>query len=200
MATGSIEVDLSGVEDWQRPLALAFGVVLVLLGVVALSGVATRGGLLLGVFGLPVWLSLVAVVAGLLGVAMSRYAGAGTTFDKVAAGLVLPAVFLLAVVDWALAVGGAALVIGAGALLIAVVVAAVGTILLWGHPLALVFPAVAALAVLDWALSLTGVVQTVAPVTLPTLALLLVLAVAVGAVGFEGGRRMTGRPEPTGQS
>lgn len=195
MATTSQEVDLSGIEDWQRPLALAFGVVLALLGAVSLSGLATMDGLLLGIFGIPVWLALVAVVAGLLGVVMSRYAGAGTTFNKVAAGLVLPAVLFLAVVDWALAVGGLALVAGLVALLLAVVFAAIGTILLWGHPLALVFPAVAVLAIAEWALSLAGIVVSPAPVNLPALGLLALLAVVVGLVGFEGGRRMTGRPE-----
>lgn len=194
MAT-TLEVDLSGIEDWQRPLALVFSVVLVLLGAVSLSGLLTTDGLLLGVFGVPVWLALVAVVAGLLGVAMSRYGGAGTTFNKVAAGLVLPAVLFLAVVDWSLAVGGLALVAGLVALLLAVVLAAVGTVLLWGHPLAYVFPAVAVLAVAEWVLSLAGIVVSPAPATLPTLGLLALLAVVVGLVGFEGGRRMTGRVE-----
>ena len=195
MANTSLEVDLSGIADRQRPLALAFGVVLALLGVVSLSGLLSTDGLLLGVFGVPVWLALVAIVAGALGVAMSRYAGAGTTFNKVAAGLVLPAVLFLAVVDWSLAAGGVALVVGLGALLLAVVFAAVGTVLLWGHPLALVFPAVAVLAVTEWALALAGVAVSSASVTPPTLGLLALLAVVVGVVGFEGGRRMTGRPE-----
>lgn len=196
MANTDLEVDLSGIDDPQRPLALAFGVVLVLLGAVSLSGVLSTDGVLLGVFGIPVWLALVAVVAGVLGVVLSTYAGAGTTFNKVAAGLVLPAVLFLAVVDWTLAVGGLALVVGLVALLLAVVVAAVGTVLLWGHPLAFVFPAVALLAVLDWVLSATGAVSTGAAVTPATLLLLAVLAAVVGAVGFEGGRRLTGRPGP----
>lgn len=195
MANTGLEVDLSGIVDRQRPLALAFGAVLALLGAVSLSGFLSTDGLLLGVFGVPVWLALVAIVAGSLGVAMSRYAGAGTTFNKVAAGLVLPAVLFLAVVDWSLAAGGVALVVGLGALLLAVVFAAVGTVLLWGHPLALVFPAVAVLAVAEWALALAGVAVSPASVTAPTLGLLALLAVVVGLVGFEGGRRTTGRPE-----
>lgn len=195
MANTSLEVDLSGIEDRQRPFALAFGVVLALLGAVSLSGLLSADGLLLGVFGIPVWLALVAIVAGGLGVAMSRYAGAGTTFNKVAAGLVLPAVLFLAVVDWSLAAGGVTLVVGVGALLLAVAFAAIGTVLLWSHPLALVFPAVAVLAVAEWGLSLAGVGISAASVTVWTLGLLALLAVVVGVVGFESGRRMTGRPE-----
>lgn len=192
MASQSTEVDLSGIRDRQRPLALVFGLVLVLLGIVSLSGVLRTDGLLLGVFGIPTWLAAVAAVAGLLGVALSRYAGAGTTFNKVAAGLVLPAVLFLAVVDWALAAGGLALLVGLVALLLAVALAAVGTVLLWGHPVALVFPLVALVAVADWVLSFAGVETPGAAVNLPTIGLLIVLAIVVGLVGFEGGRRMTG--------
>lgn len=193
MAPQSADVDLSGIHDRQRPLALLFGVVLVLLGLVALSGVLTTDGLLLGLLGIPTWLALVAAVAGLLGVVLSRYAGGGTTFNKVAAGLVLPAVLFLAVVDWALAAGGpVALAVGLVALLLAVALAAVGTVLLWGHPVALVFPLVAAVAVADWVLSFAGVSTPGAAVNPPTIGLLVVLALVVGLVGFEGGRRMTG--------
>lgn len=192
MASPSAEVDLSGIRDRQRPLALAFGLVLVLLGIVSLSGVLRTDGLLLGVFGIPTWLAAVAAVAGLLGVALSRYAGAGTTFNKVAAGLVLPAVLFLAVVDWALAAGGLALLVGLVALLLAVALAGVGTVLLWGHPVALVFPVVALVAVADWVLSFAGIETPGAAVNLPTIGLLIVLAIVVGLVGFEGGRRLTG--------
>lgn len=192
MASSSAEVDLSGIRDRQRPLALAFGLVLVLLGIVSLSGVLRIDGLLLGVFGIPTWLAAVAAVAGVLGVALSRYGGGGTTFNKVAAGLVLPAVLFLAVVDWALAAGGLALLVGLVALLLAVALAAVGTVLLWGHPVALVFPLVALVAVADWVVSFAGVETPGAAVNLPTIGLLIVLAIVVGLVGFEGGRRLTG--------
>jgi hypothetical protein len=201
MANPDLDVDLSGISDWQRPVALAVGLVLVLVGAVALTGVSEQLGLdylgddlVLGVFGIPVWLGLTVVVAGLLGILFSRYAGGGTTFDKVAAGLVLPAVLFLAVTDWALAVGSLpVLALGVVTLLLAVVVAAVGTILLWGHPLALVFPVVALLAVVDWAVSLTAIAPVGAAVNLPTIGLLIALAVVLGAIAFEGGRRLTGR-------
>lgn len=193
MAHIGSDVDFSGIHDRQRPLAFVFGAVLAVLGVAELSGVLAADGLLLGVFGIPLWLALVAVVAGVLGMALSRFPGAGTTFNKLAAGLVLPAVFFLAVVDWTLAVGGTVpLVAGLVALVVAVVLAAVGTVLLWGHPLAFVFPAVAVLAVAEWVLTLSGVVSPSVAVNPPTLGLLAVLTVVVGLVGFEGGKRVTG--------
>lgn len=192
MATEVRTVDLSGIGDWQRPLAFAFGAVLVLLGLVGLSGLLDADGLLLGIFGIPTWLAVVAILAGLLGVMLSFYAGAGTTFNKVAAGLVLPAVLFLAVVDWALAVGGLpALALGLLSLLLAIVFAAVGAIVFSGHPLALVLPIAALLAIADWVFSLTAMAPAGAAVNLPTLGLLVALAVVVGLVGFEGGRRLT---------
>lgn len=191
MATADVEVDLSGIHDRQRPLAVVFGAVLVALGVVALTGILAIEGLLLGIFGVPFWLGVTAIVAGLLGIALSRYGGGATTFDKVAAGLVLPAVLFLAVVDWALAVGGLpALAVGLVALLLAVALVVVGLVLLYPHPLALVLPVVALLAIADWVFSLTAMVPAAA-VNLPSIGLLVVLAVVVGLVGFEGGTRLT---------
>lgn len=199
MSIKTPEVDLSGIRDPQRPVALAVGLVLVVVGLAGLTGVLDfeylGPGLVLGAFGVPFWLGVTAVVAGLLGVTLSFYPGAATTFDKLAAGLVLPAVFFLAVTDWALAAGGTVvLVLGVVALILAVVFAAIGTVLLWGHPLAFVFPVVALLAILDWALSITAMLpaESVNPATL---VLLIVLTVVVGLVGFEGGKRLTGRPE-----
>lgn len=195
MATRAPEVDLSGIRDPQR---LATVVVGLLLAVVGLAGVATflgfsvlDDGLVLGIFGVPLWLGLTAIVAGLLGFVLSFYGGASTTFNKLAAGLVLPAVFLLAVTDWGLATGGLLpLAVGVVSLLLAVLLVVVGLVLLVGHPLALVFPIVALLAVGDWALGITAN-SPGASVNPPTLGLLLVLAVGVGLVGFEGGRRLT---------
>ena len=196
MATGVQDVDLSGIDDPQRPVAFAVGVVLVLVGIAGLTGVLNidvrAPGLVLGVFGIPFWLGATAIVSGLLGIALSFYAGAGTTFNKLAAGLVLPAVFLLAIVDWLLAGDVTLLSVGVSLLLLVLAVAlvVVGVVLLYGHPLSLVLPVVAVLAILDWALDLTGMLPTDA-VNLPTLGLLAVLALVVGLVAFEGGSRMT---------
>lgn len=202
MATSALDVDLSVIRDPQRPVALVVGLVLVVLGLAGLSGVldgdllglgmGLGDGLLLGVFGIPLWLGVTAVVAGLLGVYLSTFAGGATTFNKVAAGLVLPAVLLLAVVDWALALGGVAvLVVAAIALLAAVGLVLVGTVLLNHHVLVVVLPVVAVLAIADWAFALTDLAPAGAAANPPTLGLLLVLAVLVGAIGFEGGRRLT---------
>jgi hypothetical protein len=142
----------------------------------------------------PLWLGVTVIVAGLLGAVLAGYAGGATTFNKVAAGLVLPAVLFLAITDWALAVGGTLpLVVGVVTLLLAVALVAVGVVVFRGHPLALVLPVVAVLAIADWVFDLTALVAAEA-VTLPTLGLLVVLAVVIGLVGFEGGQRVTGRP------
>lgn len=196
MSTRTPEVDLSGIDDPQRPVAFVVGLVLIVVGVAGLTGVVDADylapGLVFGVFGVPLWLGVTAIVAGVLGVALSFYEGAGTTFNKLAGGLVLPPVLFLAVIDWLFA-GGitvTAIALALVPLLLAVVFVAVGTVLLWGHPLVVVLPVVAVLAIADWALGLTAMVPA-DPVTLPTVGLLAVLAVLVGLVGFEGGTRMT---------
>jgi hypothetical protein len=200
MATRVPEVDLRGIRDPQKPITLVVGLVFIVVGVAALTGLLDTtvvGGdatLLLGYFGIPLWLGLTVIVAGLLGAVLAGYAGGATTFNKVAAGLVLPAVLFLAITDWALAADSTlALAVGVLTLLLAVALVAVGLVLFWGNPLAFVLPVVALLAIADWLLNLTAMAPTEA-VTLPTLGLLVVLAVVVGLVGFEGGRRMTGRP------
>lgn len=196
MATDVHGVDLSGITDPQRPIAFAVGAVLIVVGVAGLTGILDAdvidGGLVLGVFGVPFWLGLTAIVAGLLGIVLSFYAGAGTTFDKLAAGLVLPAVLLLAIVDWLLAGGITLLTLGVGliALALAVVLVAVGVVLLYGHPLALVLPVVALLAVFDWVFGVTAMIPG-ETVNLPTIGLLVLLTIVIGLVAFEGGSRMT---------
>lgn len=199
MSLRAPEVDLHGIKDPQKPITMVVGLVLVAVGVAAVTGVldvAPAGGdasLLLGYFGIPLWLGGTVVVAGLLGAVLASFAGGATTFNKVAAGLVLPAVLFLAITDWAIATGGTlALAVGAVTLLLAVVLVAVGLVVFWGHPLALVLPVVAVLAIADWVLGLTALLPT-EPVTVPTLGLLVVLAAVIGLVGFEGGRRLTGR-------
>jgi hypothetical protein len=200
MALTAPEVDLHGIRDPQKPITVAVGLVFIVVGVAALTGfldMAPAGGdssLLLGYFGVPLWLGVTVIVAGLLGAVLAGYAGGATTFNKVAAGLVLPAVLFLAITDWALAVGGTLpLVVGVVTLLLAVALVAVGVVVFRGHPLALVLPVVAVLAIADWVFDLTALVAAEA-VTLPTLGLLVVLAVVIGLVGFEGGQRVTGRP------
>lgn len=200
MSLTAPEVDLHGIRDPQKPITVVVGLVFIVVGVAALTGVldmAPAGGdssLLLGYFGVPLWLGVTVIVAGLLGAVLAGYAGGATTFNKVAAGLVLPAVLFLAITDWALAAGGTLpLVVGVVTLLLAVVLVAVGVVVFRGHSLALVLPVVAVLAIADWVFDLTGLVAAEA-VTLPTLGLLVVLAVVIGLVGFEGGRRVTGRP------
>lgn len=197
MALETPDVTLTGMRDPQRPVAVVLGVVLLVVGLAGLTGVldmdVVGDGLVLGVFGVPLWLGLTAVVAGLLGMYLASFAGGATTFDKVAAGIVLPAVFLLSITDWALAAGGVvALAVGVVALLLGVVFAAVGTFLLRWTPLMVVLPVVAVLALLDWGLGLTAMMPGEA-VNLPTLGLLLVLEIAVAVIAFEGGRRQTGR-------
>lgn len=197
MASRTAGVDLGGIEDPQQPVAFVVGLLLILVGVAGLTGILDTDvglgpGLVAGAFGIPFWFGVTAVVAGLLGILLSTHAGGGTTFDKVAAGLVLPAVLLLAVVDWGLAVGEPlTYVLGMVALLVAVVLVVVGVILLYGHPLAWVLPIVAVLAVADWAVGLTALVPATEPVNLPTIGLLIVLELLVGLVAFEGGRRTT---------
>lgn len=195
MAMRSPEVNLQGIRDPQKIVALVVGIVLVIVGLAGLTGVLdaaiTADGTVLGVFGIPFWLGLTTIVAGLLGMWLSTYAGGGTTFNKIAAGLVLPAVLFLAVLDWALAVGGVLpLVLGAITLLLAVVLVVAGVVLLYGHPLALVLPIVAVLAIADWVFALTAKTPG-EPVNGPTIGLLVLLAIAIGLVGFEGGRRLT---------
>lgn len=206
MATKSLDVDLSGIDDPQRPVAFVVGLLLLIIGIAGLTGILDTGvihgvldinaelgsGLVLGLFGVPFWLGVTAVVAGLLGIVLASYGGAGTTFNKLAAGLVLPIVILLSVVDWALASGNLLLIgLSLIALVLAVVLVAVGTFLLFKHPLALVLPVVALLTVADWVFGLTAIAPAGKSVTLPTIGLLIVLAIAIGLVAFEGGRRTT---------
>lgn len=197
MATGvAPEVDLTGIDDPQRFVAFGVGLVLVAVGVAGLTGIVDAdvglgSGLVAGLFAVPFWLGVTAIVAGLLGVVLSFYAGAGTTFDKLAAGLVLPIVLLLSVADWGVAAGGIFLVLAALAFLLAGAGVAVGVILLYGRPLALVLPVVAVLTLADWVVGLTAMAPASEPVNVATVGLLAVLAVVLGVVAFEGGSRTT---------
>lgn len=197
MATKLVGVDLSGIRDPQQPIAFAVGLVLIIVGIAGLTGIIDADvglgpGLVFGVFGVSLWLGVTAIVAGILGILLSFYPGAGTTFNKVAAGLVLPAVILLAIVDWGLGVGNVLTMgIGLVALVVAVVLVVVGIVLLYKRPLALVLPIVAVLAIADWALGLSELAPASEAVNLPTIGLLVLLMLLVGFVAFEGGRRTT---------
>lgn len=202
MATKAREVDLSGIDDWQQPLAFGVGVLLLVVGFAGLTGIFdvtdlwSSEPLVFGVFGVPFWLSITAIVAGFIGILLSLYKGAGTTFNKVAAGLVLPAVILIAITDWTIGVGGAALIVGLVSLILAVVAAFIGVVLLNKRPLALLMPVVAGLAIADWVLGLTPIAQDAAflgaaRVTIPTIGLLILLSISIGVAAFEGGSRMT---------
>lgn len=199
MATQALDVDIEGIKDPQQPIAFSVGLVLIVVGIAGLTGIIDADvgfgpGLVFGLFGVPFWLGVTALVAGVIGIVLSMYPGAGTTFNKVASGLVLPAVILLAISDWGLAAGnvltfGVALV----TLLLAVVLVVVGVVLLYKRPLALVLPVVAVLTIVDWVLGLSP--SAIAPaseaVTIPTIILLIVLALIIGFIAFEGGRRTT---------
>lgn len=196
---GKPSVDLNRISDPQRPVTFGVGVLLLVVGIAGLTGIIDTNigfgeGLVFGLFGVPFWLGVTAIVAGLLAIVpFSVYQGAGTTFNKVAAGLVLPAVILLAVADWAFISTGnpAAWIVGLIALLLAVVLVVVGVALLFKRPVALVLPIVAVLTLADWAVGLTELAPASEAANLPTVALLIVLALAIGAVGFQGGKRMT---------
>lgn len=206
MAAKVREVDLSGIQDWQQPLAFGIGVLLIVVGFAGITGIFDVHGLwnedslVFGVFGVPFWLSVTALVAGAIGILLALYKGAGTTFNKVASGLVLPAVILIAITDWTVGVGGVALILGLVTLLGAVVCAVIGIVLLYKRPLMFLMPVVAVLAILDWVFNLTArwppwiadpANNVGAHVTIPTILLLILLAIAIGVAAFEGGSRVT---------
>lgn len=196
MATQPSGVDLSVIRDPQRPISFAVGLLLIVVGFVGLTGlidtdVGLGPGLVFGLFGVPFWLGVTAIVAGLLAIVLSMYAGAGTTFNKLAGGLVLPIVILLTLADWAFAGGGLVSAgIGFVALLVAVALVGVGFLVLHRHPVGLVLPVVAVVTLADWLFGLTAMVPA-ARANLPTVALLVVLSVAIAFIGFEGGARRT---------
>lgn len=80
-------------RDEQQGLALLFGVVLVLLGIIDYSGVLVSDSRLLGVFSISPLFNLVHVLTGLLGVVLSTYAGAGALFNKLG-GIIYFVVFI----------------------------------------------------------------------------------------------------------
>lgn len=125
MSTATTPADLTKLRDPQRPLALLFGVVLVTLGVVDFLGVQVTDGLLLGVFAIGPVTNVVHVLTGLLGIVLSRYAGAATLFNKLG-GLIYLLVFVFGAIGTLAGIGATGWNTHALHLLLAVVVGAVG--------------------------------------------------------------------------
>lgn len=125
MATETASANLTRIRDPQKPLALLFGGVLVLLGIVDFVGVAGTDGLLFGVFAISPLVNLVHVLTGLLGLFLGRYEGAGTLFNKLG-GVIYLIVFLAGVVVALAGVGGVNWATNGLHLLLAIVVGAVG--------------------------------------------------------------------------
>lgn len=125
MATQTESTNRTGLRDSQRPLALLFGVVLVVLGVADFVAIAETDGLLLGVFAISPVVNLVHVLTGLLGLFLGRYEGAGTLFNKLG-GVIYLVVFLAGVVAVLAGFEGINWATNGLHLLLAIVVGAVG--------------------------------------------------------------------------
>lgn len=125
MATSTGSTNLTGLRDVQRPLAVAFGVVLVVLGAVDFLGVVTVDGRFGGLFSIPVWVNVIHVLTGLLGVVVGRYAGGGALFNKLG-GVIYLLVFVIGSVLTLVGVGGVNWWTNGLHLVLAVVVGGVG--------------------------------------------------------------------------
>lgn len=125
MSTTTTPVNLEKMRDPQRPLALLFGVVLLVLGIVDFAGVFVTDGLLLGVFEIGVVTNVVHVLTGLLGIVLSRYPGAATLFNKLG-GLIYLLVFVFGAIGTLAGIGATGWTTHGLHLVLAVVVGAVG--------------------------------------------------------------------------
>lgn len=94
MADTKGEANLTGLRDSQQGLARLFGAVLVVVGIADYTGIGVLRGRLLGVFRLSPGVNLVHMLTGLLGLVLSRYAGAGALFNKLG-GVIYSVVFLV---------------------------------------------------------------------------------------------------------
>lgn len=101
MATATSEADLSTLHDPQQLLALLFGLILVVVGVLGFVPQVVTGGLLFGIFGINTLHNAVHVLTGLLGLVLGYYAGGASLFNKVG-GVLYLLVFALGTVALAL--------------------------------------------------------------------------------------------------
>lgn len=112
-------------QDPQRYLALLFGLVLLVLGIVDFAGVLVTDGHLLGLFEIGVATNVVHVLTGLLGIVLSMYAGAATLFNKLG-GLIYLLVFVFGAIGTMAGLGATGWTTHALHLLLAIVVGTVG--------------------------------------------------------------------------
>lgn len=112
-------------HDPQKPLALLFGVVLVVLGVADFVGLLVTDGRFLGVFSIGPVTNVVHVLTGLLGIVLSTYAGAATLFNKLG-GLIYLVTFAFGVLGTVAGIATTDWTTHGLHLLLAVVVGAVG--------------------------------------------------------------------------
>lgn len=136
MATATTEVDLTRLRDPQKALALLFGAVLVLVGLLGFHPGLVTDGALFGIFGINALHNAVHILTGLLGLVLGAYAGGASLFNKVG-GVLYVLLFV---------VGAIAVALGSGLLLnlnwadnllhlvLGIVVGAVGFVVGEKHP------------------------------------------------------------------
>lgn len=106
MATdgSSVAIGIGDLGASQRIAALAFGGILVLVGLAGFVPQLVTDGNLFGVFGINAAHNLVHVLTGLLGLGLGYYAGGGVLYNKVG-GVLYLVVFLAGTVALALGSG-----------------------------------------------------------------------------------------------
>lgn len=117
--------NVSGIRDPQQKLAALFGAVLVTIGVADFSGVLSPDGRFLGIFHISPAVNVVHVLTGVLALFLSRYAGAGTLFNKLGSVIYLT-VFVVGSIGTLLGIGETGWETNALHLVLALVVGSVG--------------------------------------------------------------------------